>query len=120
MGGINAARCERSQFNAAGLDLESGVARHLNAAQRRLGLNAQTRVLGLANQPALNDAGVAEVHTHPVSRIQARPNPSAEPDSQFRRGVLRLPVQDVVIALVAIVQETSHRSQECQRLVKLR
>ena len=60
-----------------------------------------------------------EIRPHPVGCIDAAASRSRQPDAVPGRRILRLPVQRVVVALVAIVQETPDGCQERHCLLKL-
>ncbi len=120
-GGIGLSGSAIEQLQPAFLKLVGGVARGPGAGRLRGVFDAQAGVLGLAEQAALDDAGVAVVGAHPVGGVDGlvRAGEAAEADGEFGGGVLRAPVEGVVVAPVAIVQEAADRSEEGQRVVRV-
>jgi hypothetical protein len=62
---------------------------------------------------------MAEVGTHPVGGIDACVAGAAQADAELGCGVLRLPVQRVVVALVAVVEEAAHGGEEGEGVVEV-
>ena len=95
--------------DAALADLEA-FGRGLCGGFAQAGQGRGARAWGLAwssglGGAALNGAGVAEVEAHPVGGVQRRLAGGHGRGMRGRSVVLGLPVEDVVVAAVAQVQE---------------
>jgi hypothetical protein len=55
---------------------------------------------------------MAKVDPHPIRRIHAGSSPAGETNPLLGGCILRLPVQDVVVSLMAIVQKAPHGGQK--------
>ena len=116
---VNSAGRRRLQLQKALAQPKSRLHRRLEALDHPLRFDSHARSLGLPLQATLDHPGMAKVHTHPVRRVDAATQPSRQPNMRSSRDILRLPVQRVVVALLAIVQKAPCRRQEADRLLEV-